>query len=238
MTGKQDFAPRLLFTMFFPPLVFPPFPNEQLLESAQWGSGQVMKAERRPFPIIKETGDKERLGSQEPHRALHGIHKQGTKCPANYSYLLKTSHSRVCVCELLSPVQLFAAPWTVPASLPCPWNSPGKSTGVCCYFLPQGVFSTQGSNPHLLRLLHRQEDSLPLSHLGIPTFVKVRANVFYKKFSILVIYSASQMIMFASWNRVIEFQIISLNDQKAHTITRVTSQFYVVLIFIIDSPHQ
>ena len=84
--------------MFFPPLVFPPFPNEQLLESAQWGSGQVMEAERRPFPIIKETGDKERLGSQEPHRALHGIHKQGTKCPANYSYLLKTSHSRVCVC--------------------------------------------------------------------------------------------------------------------------------------------
>ena len=29
----------------------------------------------------------------------------------------------------------------------------------------RGIFLTQGSNPHLLCLLHRQADSLPLSHL-------------------------------------------------------------------------
>ena len=29
-----------------------------------------------------------------------------------------------------------------------------------------GIFPTQGLNPHLLCLLHRQADSLPLSHLG------------------------------------------------------------------------
>ena len=33
-----------------------------------------------------------------------------------------------------------------PARLLCPWNSPGKNTGVGCYFLPQGIFLTQGSN--------------------------------------------------------------------------------------------
>ena len=33
----------------------------------------------------------------------------------------------------------------------CPWNFPGKNTGVSCYFLLQGIFSTQGSN---LGLLH------------------------------------------------------------------------------------
>ena len=36
-------------------------------------------------------------------------------------------------------------------SLPgsCPWNFPGKNTGVVCHFLLQGIFPTQGSNPGL-----------------------------------------------------------------------------------------
>ena len=37
-----------------------------------------------------------------------------------------------------------------------------------CYFLLQGIFPTQGSNPHHLCLLHWQAASLPLSHLGRP----------------------------------------------------------------------
>ena len=34
-----------------------------------------------------------------------------------------------------------------------------------CYFLLQGIFPTQGSNPHLL---HCRQILYPLSHLGIP----------------------------------------------------------------------
>ena len=33
---------------------------------------------------------------------------------------------------------------------------PGKNTGVDCHFLLQGIFPTQGLNPHLLHLLHWQ----------------------------------------------------------------------------------
>ena len=33
-----------------------------------------------------------------------------------------------------------------PTRLFCPWNSPGKNTGVGCHFLLQGIFPTQGSN--------------------------------------------------------------------------------------------
>ena len=45
----------------------------------------------------------------------------------------------------------------------CPWDSPGKNTGVGCHFLLlQGIFLTQGLNPSLLHLLHVQADSLPL----------------------------------------------------------------------------
>ena len=51
-------------------------------------------------------------------------------------------------------------------SLLCPWDYPGKNTGVGYHFLPQGIFPTQGPCPHLLQLLHGQADSLPLSHLG------------------------------------------------------------------------
>ena len=50
-----------------------------------------------------------------------------------------------------------------------PRDSPGKSTGVGCHFLLQGIFPTQGLN---LCLLH----SLPLSHLGIPV-VKVKVKL-------------------------------------------------------------
>ena len=53
-----------------------------------------------------------------------------------------------------------------PARLLCPWNFPGKNTGVGCHFLLQGIFLTQGSNPHLLRFLCWQEDSLLLRDLG------------------------------------------------------------------------
>ena len=51
------------------------------------------------------------------------------------------------------------------SSLLCPWDFPGKNTGVSCHFLLQGIFLTQGSN---MSLLHWQADSLPLSHQGSP----------------------------------------------------------------------
>ena len=51
-----------------------------------------------------------------------------------------------------------------PTRLLCPWDSPGKNTGVGCHFLLQGIFPTQGSNLWLLSLLHWQARSLSLSH--------------------------------------------------------------------------
>ena len=47
------------------------------------------------------------------------------------------------------------------SQLLCPWDFSDKSTGVSWYFLLQGIFPTQGSNPRLLCLLHWQAGSLP-----------------------------------------------------------------------------
>ena len=49
----------------------------------------------------------------------------------------------------------------------CPWDFPGKHTGVGCHCLLQGIFLTQGLN---LLPLYWQVDSLPLSHQGSPYF--------------------------------------------------------------------
>ena len=47
---------------------------------------------------------------------------------------------------------------------------PGKNTRVGCHFLLHGIFPTQGSNEHLLCLLHWQEGSLPLVPPGMSCF--------------------------------------------------------------------
>ena len=63
----------------------------------------------------------------------------------------------------------------------CPWDSPGKNTGVGgSYSLLQGIFLTQGSNPCLLNLLHWQVGSLllvwPRKPL-IPHFIQFSRSV-------------------------------------------------------------
>ena len=50
----------------------------------------------------------------------------------------------------------------------CPWDSPGKNTGVGCCALFQGNFLTQRSNLLLLHLPHGQIGSLPLAPPGNP----------------------------------------------------------------------
>ena len=45
----------------------------------------------------------------------------------------------------------------------CPWDSPGKNTGVSCHFLLQGIFLKQGSNLGVLycrRILYRLSQNL------------------------------------------------------------------------------
>ena len=66
-----------------------------------------------------------------------------------------------------SAVSTLCSPMDCPRLL-CPWDIPGKNTGVGCHFLLQGIFPTQGSSPHLLSLLHWQLD---LYHLILNLFI-------------------------------------------------------------------
>ena len=76
-------------------------------------------------------------------------------------------HIRTCVheCSDASVVSDPATPRTVARQAPLSRrSSPGTSTGVSRHVLLQGIFPTQGSNPHLL---HWQEGSLLLHRLGV-----------------------------------------------------------------------
>ena len=73
----------------------------------------------------------------------------------------------------------LVTPWTVPVSLPCPWDSSGKNTRLGCYFLLQGIFPSQRLNPCQL---HWQVDSLPLSHQGIPICFLLNVDYNYHLF--------------------------------------------------------
>ena len=56
----------------------------------------------------------------------------------------------------------------MPTRLLCPWDSSSKNTGVGCHVFFQGIFPTQGSNMHLLCLLHWLAGSLPPGPSGKP----------------------------------------------------------------------
>ena len=91
-------------------------------------------------------------GSPSQAQRLRG--KAGVKC----GYLC------ACACSVASTVSDPVRPYgLLPARLLCPWDSPGKSTGVDCHSLLQGIFPIQGLNPSLL---HSRRILYSLSHLG------------------------------------------------------------------------
>ena len=77
-----------------------------------------------------------------------------------------------CVLSCFSHVWFCVTPWTVAHGVLCPWDSPGKNTGVDCHALLRGIFPTQGSNaPHIY--LHWQVCSLPPTPPGKPVLLLV-----------------------------------------------------------------
>ena len=56
-----------------------------------------------------------------------------------------------------------------PSRLLCPWDSPGKDTGVGWHFLLQGIFLSPGIEPASLVSPALQASSLPLSHRRMPS---------------------------------------------------------------------
>ena len=83
----------------------------------------------------------------------------------------------VCVCVSHSIMSDSLRPHELqPTRLFCPWNSPGKNTGMGCHSLLQGIFPTQGLNQGLL---HCRRILCHLSHQGNPNLPKSIPTILY-----------------------------------------------------------
>ena len=78
------------------------------------------------------------------------------------------SKARCCRC-LVSCVRHFVTPRIVACQVLCPWNFPGKNTGVGSHSLLQGIFPTKGLKPGLL---HCRWILYHLSHQGNPAYLE------------------------------------------------------------------
>ena len=86
-------------------------------------------------------------------------------CHTNFPGAQNVSFSTLnSLCEVAQSCPTLCDPMK-PTRLLRPWDFPGKSTGVGCHFLLQGLFMTQGSNPGFL---HCRQIFYHLSHEGSP----------------------------------------------------------------------
>ena len=79
-----------------------------------------------------------------------------------------------------------------PTRLLSPWNFPGKSTGVGCHFLLQGIFPTQELNPGLP---HCRQTLYHLSHQGSPIPKKGNTKECSNYHTIALISHASKVML-------------------------------------------
>ena len=99
-----------------------------------------------------------------------------------------------------------------PSRLLCPWDSPGKNTGVGYRAHFQGIFPIQELSPCLLSLLHWQVGSLPLVPPGKPieyyaaiknyilrTWKSIFSVKWEKNSKEVKLYTWSQLFVFSMW---------------------------------------
>ena len=89
-----------------------------------------------------------------------------SRSPHSSASISKFVHA--CMPSHFSHIRLIVTLWAVACQAPWPWDSSNKNTGVGCHALLQGIFPTQGLNPHFLNLLHWQVGSLSLGSPGKP----------------------------------------------------------------------
>ena len=99
-----------------------------------------------------------------PHSPSLPLHLSPAEKP-RFVLVYLAQHSdrnKKCVreCRCFSRVGLYATPWTVACQAPLSIEFFKQE----CHFLLQGIFPTQGLDPHLLHFLPCRQILLPLSH--------------------------------------------------------------------------
>ena len=127
-------------------------------------------------------GTEPTVAHRDPASTLTKQHRMVAK---GMGYRLATSPGSAIysvVCAKSSIMSNSLIPYGLQPARPlCPWDSPGKNTGVGCHALLQGIFPTQGWNLHVLHLTpwetgspgqvqlrRKKRDSSPLLCMPLP----------------------------------------------------------------------
>ena len=153
----------------------------RILSRRLYLDGALMSSCKRMRPLMKKKKKKKNVREKSQwiieitkhYRALFSwpctFHDVATEIPASEflvaSVFVNVSCAQSCL-TLCDPMDS--------ARLLCPWDFPGKNTGVGCHFLLQRISLIQGSDLLALRLLHCI--LYPLSHQGSPIFVNITSQ--------------------------------------------------------------
>ena len=109
---------------------------------------------------------------------------QSVRCGQDTNHCHFIIYRHVCIvsgAQLLSGIQFLAILWTVAHQAPLSMEFSRQNTGVGCYFLLQGIFLTQGLNPHLLNW--QADSELLLSYWGNPIYRHNYLNAEFNSYS-------------------------------------------------------
>ena len=117
------------------------------------------------------------------------------------------------------------------ARLLCPWDSPGRSTGVSCLALLQEILWTQGSNPRLLSLLRWQAGSLPLaSPVGYCKSHSVALGSSILKIPFPLYYFSLSVLLCTTDNEISCF-LYNINDKNIISLYLYNSLYAITSLF-------
>ena len=130
-------------------------------EAGERTTGDEFREEQVPARTLDSTLGWLESHSSQPRSANFTMYLV-LRSPLHLHHQQCSQRSYVCVGALSHSVvpSSFVTPWTIPIRLLCPWNFPGKNTGVSCHLLLlhvlllQGIYPTYRSNLHLLSLLY------------------------------------------------------------------------------------
>ena len=122
-----------------------------------------------------------------------------------------------------------------PIRLLCPWNFPGKNTGVDCHFLLQRVFLIQELNLHSCISCVSRWVLYQLSHQGSPIRGMCTLLIFLTKDSSLMMVGVKTLIRMASSMSLLEYvaqwkvTITSLwpCSEESHCLSNTTRPFWM-----------
>ena len=123
----------------------------------------------------------------------------------------------VCVCSQSLSCVYFSETYRLqPTRILCPWNFPGKNSGVSSHSLLQGIFPIQGPNPCLLigrRILYHQH------HLGRPMYT-------YVHLCVSVVFTYPLVNLYSVTTQIILYYFIYLYIEKhCHFVRVITLDF-------------